>query len=233
MFVTLDYEAMRVIHVHSDCRVASDLATIELPHVACAVLDVTTVDGLRLLSQKQLQALFSNTCGKAVPGFLRSEYETNLLALLRTLSIYDCDPYEVRVQATAVQGKGGERFRYVKGSLAPSPQVEDFEPPHYTSSATPAAPVLAERRPCDQPPAVTTPQARAPRAHSAPQRIGGVAALVGAVADSMWESAGKPADARQVLALRKEMMVVLMSKHGMNKSTASHSLGDWQKVRLN
>lgn len=48
----------------------------------------------------------------------------------------------------------------------------------------------------------------------------------------MWEQAGKPADLKVVLELRKQIMIVLENEHSIKKTTSSTALGDWQKTRL-
>ena len=52
-----------------------------------------------------------------------------------------------------------------------------------------------------------------------------------AVADRMWEEAGKPIEKGTVLALRKDIMNVL-EQDGVKRTSSSNELGNWQKARI-
>lgn len=62
----------------------------------------------------------------------------------------------------------------------------------------------------------------------APKR-GTVKALIHAVANQMWEEAGKPMDKKVVLALRIRIMDVLGNSHEVKRTSASVELGNWMK----
>ena len=80
--------------------------------------------------------------------------------------------------------------------------------------------------------------ASTPAAATVPARIAsaprsGVRALVFEVADKIWNAAGSPTAVAAVLVLRKQMMNELFDNHSIKKTTASTTLGEWQKIRLN
>jgi len=52
-----------------------------------------------------------------------------------------------------------------------------------------------------------------------------------AVADRMWEEAGRPTDKSKVLALRKQIMDTL-EQDGVKRTSSSNELGNWQKARI-
>ena len=49
--------------------------------------------------------------------------------------------------------------------------------------------------------------------------------------DQLWEKAGKPMDAKVVLALRKTCMDELEAQALAKRSSASSELGNWMKAR--
>lgn len=51
-------------------------------------------------------------------------------------------------------------------------------------------------------------------------------------ADQAWAALGKPTDIKTVLGMRKKLMVLLEQQFGIPKTTASVTLGDWQKSRV-
>lgn len=51
-------------------------------------------------------------------------------------------------------------------------------------------------------------------------------------ADQAWAALGKPTDIKTVLDMRKKLMVLLEKQFGIPKTTASVTLGDWQKSRV-
>ena len=61
---------------------------------------------------------------------------------------------------------------------------------------------------------------------------GAVRATIWEVADRMWHEAGKPTEAKQVLALRKSIMEDLLHVSAIKKTTSSNELGTWAKVRV-
>lgn len=65
---------------------------------------------------------------------------------------------------------------------------------------------------------------------SAP-RMGNVAQVIYEAADTAWERAGRPLDLKIILKLRKEIMDEL-EKLGVKRTTASSTLGAWQKERI-
>jgi hypothetical protein len=61
-------------------------------------------------------------------------------------------------------------------------------------------------------------------------RQAGTRDLIWQRADELWAAAGSPTDIKVVLKLRKEWMKIL-EKEGVNRSTCSCELGNWQKMR--
>lgn len=63
-------------------------------------------------------------------------------------------------------------------------------------------------------------------------RTAGAKAVIFELADKAWEAAGKPMDTKEVLKLRKQWMNDWEANEGIKKTTASSTLGLWQKERL-
>lgn len=61
---------------------------------------------------------------------------------------------------------------------------------------------------------------------------GAVRDQVWAVADELWEAAGKPMDQKVVMKLRRVMMQKLESEFDVKLTTSSNELGNWMKARL-
>lgn len=231
MFVTLDREAMRVIHAHPDYRVASGLATIELSPVACAVLDAGDPACWGRYTDLELKLVYRNTCGQELLGYMRADHITRVCAVVQALPALDVNAYEVRMQSLAI-GEGAGRYRYARGTTIPQLMTELFAPVPLTGSAPVLAASTAPAAPTgpDRAATATTPSAATPKA---PRPAGSVTSTIHEVADQLWEKKGKPHDARTVLELRKHIMDVLEADHGIKRSTSSSTLGAWQKARLN
>ena len=56
--------------------------------------------------------------------------------------------------------------------------------------------------------------------------------LIWDVADELWAKAGSPKDPKDVLRLRKDIMVELENVYHVKKNTASNELGKWSKARI-
>lgn len=64
----------------------------------------------------------------------------------------------------------------------------------------------------------------------AASRTSGTRDIIFAVADELWQQAGKPTDKSEILKLRKEMMNRLETE-GVKRNTSSNTLGVWVKER--
>lgn len=76
----------------------------------------------------------------------------------------------------------------------------------------------------------SAPVARVTCDRSAAFRTSGTRDIIFAVADQMWQDAGKPVDKSEILKLRKEMMNRLETE-GVKRNTSSNTLGIWVKER--
>ena len=61
---------------------------------------------------------------------------------------------------------------------------------------------------------------------------GNTSTLIWDVADELWAKAGSPKDPKDVLRLRKDIMVELENVYHVKKNTASNELGKWSKARI-
>lgn len=73
-----------------------------------------------------------------------------------------------------------------------------------------------------------TPKPKTPKAGTGSSQ-GSKKAIIWAVAQGLWEDAGKPTDVKEILPIRKQAMAILETEHGIAKTTSSTSLGGWQK----
>lgn len=123
----------------------------------------------------------------------------------------------VTVRGHILAVKNGKVEDWTDGRQHRVREVYKVLPKH--QEPAPVAPVARPQvRPQPRPVVVT------PAAHR-----GSVAATIFAIADRMWADAGKPTELRTLLNLRKQMMNA-MEAQGIKRTTASTTLGQWQKA---
>jgi hypothetical protein len=239
MFVSIDMEGLRVLHAHTDQDAVWGLVYIE-----CANLDHIRVDSterphfLSNLTHLELKLLYQNITGVALPW-------TDELALREAIgAACEClTPRQIRMSEIDAQIEfvcphvetGRKTFKYVYGSNR-AQEVREFFP-------LKGSPLSAERLALAQqppqrylPPSAPAPAAapvsrpQGPR-FAPPAKAGTVRPKIWAVADRMWEEAGKPTDKNIVLNLRKQMMTQL-EEEGIKKTSSSNELGNWMKDRI-
>jgi hypothetical protein len=222
-------------------QVLGQLAEIECPHCATCNVDISADMFILLFSDFELKRLYQNTTGEALPSYLTSTIVQSVIAVARNLPEDDVAPLEVSAQYSRLKPDDDTRYRYRKGSaLQPiAPELDH----RLRVEAVPAtviagfADVEYRKNPAAEPRApapAPTPRAStgsAARPASAPR--GGARVTIFEVADRMWEAVSKPTGLSYVLQLRKDIMSVLETEHGIKRSTSSTALGDWQKLRIN
>jgi len=62
-------------------------------------------------------------------------------------------------------------------------------------------------------------------------RRGTAKGTIYAVADELWEKEGKPKDKSEILKLRKRIMDILETDHGIKRGSSSNTLAGWHKER--
>lgn len=227
MFVLVDRDALVFRHAHEDRTVVSALATLEVAH--CAVTIVEAGAGcLAHLTDLELKKLYENTTGQKWTSFCRPALVQAVDAVALALEQSDVNGFEAKQQAAKISLDDQGFYRYVKGAYTPARLMALFLPPARTATAgavpsTPAAGSAAQ---------ATTPAATvAPPAPIAAPR-GGNKALIWSVADALWEQAGRIANTKAVLDLRRKAMDQL-EQQGVKRTSSSSELGNWQKARLN
>lgn len=245
MKVAVDMDAMRFTHVHTVSNVVHGLVYLEGAKLKTIHFECTDRPGfLSSLTTLELNLLYRNTTGQDFPANLDDLTRREVLAeLVEGMTPRDVVEAELDAQIEAVIDQleapiaTATQFKYVKGALRPMIDDGGLFPlsskpltgPQLTSAAqqapqrraAPAAPT-----PAPAPALRAQPARSAPRAHA-----GSVRPKIWAVADRMWEAAGKPTDKTVVLALRKEMMAELETQ-GVKRTSSSTALGEWQKERL-
>jgi hypothetical protein len=244
MYTLIDRSNMRFMATHTSQPCLSDLAHIELPHVAVAILPCDCPADFELFTDLELRLLVKHTTGAEHPNAYRASLLLTCAALANQLPERPLDRFELRLQASCIPMSDNiGRYRYAPGQHFPVKVADLFEPEPATcqqgwdeaklkafASYRPplqagAAPVTATLRSSPLSPA-SRPAAPA----SVPR--GGTRATIWDCMDSIWRQAGKPTDLKKVLELRKSCMNDLESKYGVNRSTASSELGNWAKARV-
>ena len=235
MMISVDLDNMRIVHAHQDPQVISDLAHIELSHVSVRNMDAHNDKAWDKFTDLELKLLYRNTCGQELAGYSKAHHIQQVKAAALAAPETDCVAFEVRVQALGIKLNDGRRYRYVKGAHLAAPVPDLFQPDgvqvRNPPTIAPAAPQAGPTGP-DRTPAATSAPAPAAKAPSAPRTVGGVAKVVFDAADAAWEAAGCPRQPQAVLKLRKDVMDKL-EQQGIKRTTASSTLGAWQKARLN
>lgn len=239
MHVVIDRKTLRFLPIkHEDTRVVGDLVWIEAPQAHAHIVPLG-YNFLNDYTDLELMLLYKNTTGEKASR-VGDQMRGVLAEIAERIPVRVVDVFRLSRQAELVPEKTGRRYLYDPKNFKPQ-QVDDLFvldpvllPRSENESLIAVRPRIAPVVPV-APAAnasVAAPvQARPARAPAAP-RQGGVRELVWAIADKMWEAAGSPTDASIVLPLRKEMMTVLESEHGVKRTSSSNELGQWQKARV-
>lgn len=240
-YLLLDMDRVAVLHKHPNHSVVSKLGWIESSGSAIRVLQFDGVKALTYFTDLELAKLFESTTG-VKPHIRGRNFLLGAVSdLLARLPITDAAPFEVDRQAAFIKADDETKYRYAKGAFVPQIADDLFEPAVLTAPRSEAAELAAQQSYSTAhatPTAYPTASAQHPAKGVAPPATktaapkGGVREVVFGIADSIWEQAGKPTSKPVVLALRKRMMDVLESQHGVKRTTCSTTLGDWMKSRV-
>lgn len=234
MYVSIDRENLRFLHKHPEYLVVSDLVHIEAPHVTTWVLPFETGSELKGWTDLELRMLYQNTTGERVAdNHSRSQLQILLAVVVQRLPVTDVNRFELGRQAAYIGDSNETPYKYVKGATRPGKAAELFPLKAKAPSPAEMFPLTAAAAKASVPATVTPPAAvKAPQQAPSAPRSGGVRGTIWEVADAMWEKEGKPTERAKVLALRKRMMEVLETDHGVKRNSASNELGQWQKARV-
>ena len=236
MYVSIDCDNMRFLHKHHDVTVVCNLVHIEAPHVVICVTPYDIPSFLEDFTDMELLMLYRNTTGHDHTSHSGSALRAVLAELAERLPVTDVNAFEVERQAAFIPEGNEEPMKYVRGATRPGKPAELFPlqaQRNPDEDVVAAAKLRAPQRPAPvaNSSAAPAPAAR-PQRPAAPPRKGGVRGTIWEVADSMWEKEGKPTAKAEVLALRKRMMEVLETDHGVKRTSSSNELGNWQKARI-
>jgi hypothetical protein len=229
MHIAIDRQSMRVTHAHTNAQVVAGLVYLECAHVNDVRIESNTHEGfLARYTPIELELLHYSLTDHSYRG---SDLVQVIAALCDKLPQPQVNERELDAQILAVQTKGlserGVSYRYVFGKQFPSETL--FALPYKVKALTDAELLSARTREF----AAYAPAApvQSVRPAGAP-RLSGVTAIVWETADKLWAAAGSPMETPKVLTLRKEIMNVLESEHGVKRNTSSNELGKWHKARV-
>lgn len=240
MRIVIDTEALVMLPIkHPDLYVCANLAWIECypgQHYLITSLDESFLIGLTDLEK---MILYKHTTGETATQYGKKLLSV-MLELANRIPVREINAFEVDLQAAQVPELRSERYLYNHGGRSPAIQPQLFKLEAVKLVKAPNENQIAAAPPQSQPsapirvPATTpTPNPGAARgaAPSAPRQAN-VAGVVWAVADQLWESAGKPTDTKVLLSLRRKIMDELEEKHGTKRVTSSNELGRWMKTKV-
>lgn len=240
MYVSIDMQNLRVLHAHQVPGVVHDLVYLECANLDHVIVANTSSDlFLEQLTDMELKKLYHNTTGGSAALWDALAIRHALAGLLAAVTPVKVDHNELEAQCDYATSAREEHDRtvmkYASGSKRPALVQELFPIKTQPMAAWHDATQRGTQR-AATPYTPATPDPNAPRPTAAPRaaRTPGPSArpTIHRVADEMWENAGKPMNKELVLALRKKMMQVLETEHGIKKTTSSTALGDWMKTRL-
>lgn len=215
MYVSLDMQNMKIVHKHSSVNAVCDLVHIELPDVAVNVCPINMT--VKHKTDMEIKMLFRSCFPGQADHIPVAGMKSKILQFAEEFPVTDLDELEVKRQADSIRDGDKKAYKYVKGSFRASRPAELFA--DATGDAVRAG--------------ATVPASGAARTvrPAAAQRASGVREKIWAVADRMWEEAGKPTEKSTVLALRKDIMNAL-EQDGVKRTSSSNELGNWQKARI-
>lgn len=222
MYVSLDMQNMRIVHKHSSVNAVCGLVHIELPDVAVNVCPIDMT--VKHKTDLEIKMLFRSCFPGQADHMSVSEMKSKILQFAEEFPVTDLDELEVKRQADSIRDGDKKAYKYVKGSFRASRPAELF------ADATGDAVRAGATVPASSAARLARPAA-APRAATGAPRASGVREKIWAVADRMWEEAGKPIEKSTVLALRKDIMNAL-EQDGVKRTSSSNELGNWQKARI-
>lgn len=242
MYILIDRERMALIHKHPNPNVLCDLAWIECHQAPYSIFPFDDANELRSYTDMELTTLYRNITG-VDHNLTRPQLMQVLFDLIDRIPESDVNPFEADRQAALIPEGDERRWLYVKGATRPAQKADLFEPgckqakrSEEEESRAKAGKLPALQRKAAAPAPRTErdrPQANAQQRAPAPSgpKRGTAKAIIWAVADKMWEDAGKPTDKAEVLALRKEIMNALEKEESIKRSSSSSELGNWHKER--
>lgn len=239
MFILIDRAQSAIVHKHIDLEALRLLSWIE-----CANDTITLPLGnpahlSRELENHTLRDIYKASTGKEIGGFgnaLAVAVHRMALRLPETNAALS----ELQAQRKHVMDGDKSHWQYARGAMVPLQHSGTFTPdPLKTEPEDVELQLAAQSRPVYTPNGVPSAPggpaagATAPNAREAREpQIGGKREIIFRVADDVWSAAGSPRELPAILQLRKRMMDILESEHGMKRTTSSTALGDWQKLRL-
>jgi hypothetical protein len=240
MYVSIDRDQLRVLHAHQVPGIVHDLVYLECADVDVAVVaDTSSELFLEDFTDMELKKLYMNLTGGSAALWDPLAIRHALATILAGVSPTKVDHAELEAQCEYADTIRSETDRtilkYAYGAKRPA-QVQELFP--MSAPAMPAWHDSTQRgaQRAATPYTPPTPDPSKPRPTAAPRgpRTPGPSArpTIFRVADQLWEEAGKPMDKAVVLELRKKMMAVLETEHGVKKTTSSTALGDWMKDRV-
>lgn len=236
MHVMIDRDGMRFIASHSQPVPLRMLSNVEYPHVSIVITHAEIPADLDMLSDLELVMLYKNTTGANPETSNRRQLQCACVLLAQQVPAFECNPFELEVQAGCIDANDKRAWKYVPGATRPILKTELFDAPVRASIQWNGAEMQALQTAKVRPATLQAAQQRSSPvrpASPAPGAIpkGGNRAIIWKHMDQLWQASGNPSDLRLVLALRKQCMDQLHSQ-GVNRSTASCELGAWQKERL-
>lgn len=235
MFVVIDTETLQFLDIrHPDLGVCCNLCAIELDDDAEYGIYSMDECFLRGMDEIDQIILYKNTTGEDVK-FIGEKLRNVLFKLAERIPVRECNPIKVDQQAEWLESNRKEFTHYKynhRGSLPiivdelfPKPAKMAKSENEAEEGLTPPPPkkviVFDFVKPAEPEP---------PKPVS--NRQSGVRDIIHSVATQAWEAAGCPTDTKVILQLRKELMPILESEHGVKRTTSSNELGNWMKQIL-
>lgn len=239
MFVSINMDDLQFVHKHKDHEVVSALAWLEMPGQSVMIENTEREYFLAKMTGLDLRLLYKNTTGLDITGTDHIVVREMLATLVEEkLKPTFAHLEELQAQIACVEDDlyAGIPWSYALGARKPAKQEDLFHlhcAPLDGYEGQQAAIRAPQRRKVRSATPTAATAAPAPQRPAVPkQRMSSVRPTIWAVADEMWQAAGKPTDKTVVLELRKKMMARLEEEKGIKRTSSSNELGNWMKDRI-
>lgn len=241
MYVSLDLNAMSIMHIHQRMDIVCMLAYLETKEDAEVEVFDANVDTFARFTDMELQVLYRNMTGVDVKFKNRDEARALVVNAIDSCGKphYNDQRLELQTahkedwlnkQANKSYGQPEVKyFRYNPRSVS-VPLESDEAMPECKQAALNIDDVTRilegdySKVTIAPPPRAPVPTLATPPA----KPKGGVRARIWEVAYERWNQQGRTQDKTKVLAMRKGIMDFL-EQEGIKRTTCSTALGDWQK----
>jgi hypothetical protein len=252
MQILIDLERLCVLYKGLDGATLMNVANIEVPRSAVAVIDAEDHDSYSRFTDYELKIMYYNMCGNQITTFNRPFLIKEVALLVKLLPVTEFNAHNAAAQVewiaknVYIDNMDNGQYRYAHGSAQPAAQPDLFKVAALVSvkghvpadkryfARDPVSRVVTALVAGNNPliPAAHVPQPRDPNAPprssdapSAPPKAGSKTGRVWAIADEQY------ALHSTIDKTLRNMVAVACEKEGINSSTMSVQYSKWKSTK--